>query len=101
MHTLRDSAEVLNWEHFQGTRNQLATELAACKFLGIGEHLLPRPGDTPSVVIKLNVGSEKAGVLLKLIGRAALIERVERSGIKCRYSFKQRVRRLAGFGARG
>ena len=98
MYALCKGAEVLDRKNSQAARNKLATEFAACVFLSIGTHVLTHPSNATCVVIKLNIGREITGVFLKLFWGAAIVERVEYGGIKCRDSIKQSVRGLVGFG---
>jgi len=96
MRTLCNGSEVLDWGNLESARDELATEVAAHIFLCVGEHLLPRPSDATSVVVELNVRREIAGVHLKLLWGAAIIESVEYSAVERRDSLKQRSGDLFG-----
>ena|SRR5688572_21815546 len=93
---LRNGAEVLDRENLESVRDKLTAEIAAHMFLRVREHVLARPGDTAIVVIELDVGREIAGVPLKLLRDAAMVECVEYSGIKRRDGLKKRLGGLSG-----
>ena len=82
MRALLNGAEILDWEYFESAWNGLAAEITTHMLLCVCEHFLPRPRDTTRVVIELNVRREIAGVLLKLLWRAAVVESIEYSGVK-------------------
>ena len=82
MRPLLNGTKILDRKNLETVRNELATKVAARILFCVGEHFLPRPGDATRVVIELDVRREIAGVLLKLLWRAAMIERVEHGGVE-------------------
>ena len=83
MRSLLNGTKILDRKNLESVRNKLTTKVAAHIFCCVCEHFLARPSDAASVVIELNVRREIAGVLLKLLWRAAMVEGVEYSGVKC------------------
>src|SRR5688572_9660985 len=82
MRALRNGAKVFNLENLESVRNKLTTKIATHILFCVCDHFLPRPSDATGVVIELDVGSKKAGVLLKLLRGAAFVEGVEYSGVE-------------------
>jgi len=82
MRALRNGAEVFYWEDFESVWNKLTAEISAHILLCVSEHFLPRPSDATCVMIELNGWHEIAGVLLKLLRGATIVECIEYSGVK-------------------
>src|SRR5688572_28962997 len=96
MRALRNGAEVLDRENLERAGDQLPAEIATHMLFRVREHVLPRPGDAAIVVIELDIGHEIAGVLLKLLRDAAMVESVEYSGVKRGDGVEQRIGGLSG-----
>lgn len=77
MTALLDRTEVLDRENPECPGDKLAAEVAAHVLSGVGDHRLASPRDTTLVVIELDVRRKEAGMLLKLLRRAAFVESVE------------------------
>lgn len=82
MRSLRNGTKILDWKNLESVWNKLTTKLATHIFCCVCEHLLPRPSDATSIVIELNVRREIAGVLLKLLWSAAIVESVKYGGVE-------------------
>lgn len=79
---LGDGAKVFDGEDLEAAGNEFAAKFATDVLGSIGEHLLARPGHTACVVIELDVCREVVGVLLKLVGCAAGVERFKDLGVE-------------------
>ena len=81
---LFDGPIPLDRKNRQASRRKHALEMTAhilARFLDV---VLPRPSDTTLVVVELDVWIQITGMLFKLIGITAVIERAKEFGIQLR-----------------
>jgi hypothetical protein len=77
-----DGTKSFDRKNLHGSGRKYTAEISADILASFLEILLPRPGNTTIVVVKLDVWIQKTCMLCKLIGIAAVIERTEELSIQ-------------------